>query len=264
MTESGFSSFGPPRFFFSSPRRLFTTNAENHAGNCPAEFSLQHGRPVRQRSEFCFSAMRLSRFSRLVDPRLGRDDIKPPRASAQTYRRLLRWIASANVYGRPTGPHPAGYHFLDRLNKFLGFMINVSSRFFRVGVSRFFFLDPSTPPTTSFRSLSRTTFARAWAKSATIEATARQAASGVPSMVALFAQLRAKVSPTRNEQKGGLLVVPAVASMQEFIEEEEARNANAKEPGTYVNHKAEEFIKAVQGIGSPLGEALLASHRRWR
>lgn len=96
-----------------------------------------------------------------------------------------------------------------------------------------------------------------------IEATARQAASGVPSMVALFAQLRAKVSPTQNEQKGGLLVVPADASMQEFIEEEEARNANAKEPGTYVNHKAEEFIKAVQGIGSPLGEALLASHRRW-
>lgn len=97
-----------------------------------------------------------------------------------------------------------------------------------------------------------------------IEATARQAASGMPSMVALFAQLRAKVSPTQDEQKGGLLVVPADVSAEEFIAEEEARTANAKEPGTYVNHKAEEFTKAVQGFGSPLGEALLASYRRWR
>ena len=96
-----------------------------------------------------------------------------------------------------------------------------------------------------------------------IEATARQAASGVPSMVALFAQLRAKVSPTQDEQKNGFLVVPTDVSTQEFIEEEEARTANAQEPGTYVDHKAEEFIKAVQGIGSPLGEALLVFHRRW-
>ena len=96
-----------------------------------------------------------------------------------------------------------------------------------------------------------------------IEVTARQAATGVPSMVALFAQLRAKVSPTQDEQKGGLLVVPADVSAEEFIAEEEARTANAQEPGTYVNHKAEEFIKAVKGIDSPLGEALLAFHRRW-
>ena len=51
--------------------------------------------------------------------------------------------------------------------------------------------------------------------------------------------------------------------MEEFIAEEEARNANAQEPGTYVDHKAEEFMKATKGVHSPLGEALLAFHKRW-
>ena len=74
-----------------------------------------------------------------------------------------------------------------------------------------------------------------------IEATARQAATGVPSMVALYAQIRAKISPTQDEQKSGLLVVPADVSEQEFIAEEEARTADAQDPATYVNHKAEEF-----------------------
>src|SRR4051794_19910088 len=96
-----------------------------------------------------------------------------------------------------------------------------------------------------------------------IEAAARQAASGVPSMVALIGQIRAKVSPAQDEQKNGFMLVPADVSAEGFIAEEEARTANAQEPGTYVNHKAEEFTKAVKGIDSPLGEALLAFHRRW-
>ena len=47
-------------------------------------------------------------------------------------------------------------------------------------------------------------------------------------MVALFAQIRAKVSPTQDEQKNGFLVVPADVSEQEFIEEEEAGGRTAK------------------------------------
>jgi hypothetical protein len=96
-----------------------------------------------------------------------------------------------------------------------------------------------------------------------IESATREAAAGVPAMVTLIGQIRAKVSPTQDEQKVGLLLVPADLSPEEFIAQEEARNANAQEPGTYVNHKAEEFIKAAKGIDSPLGEALLAFHKRW-
>jgi hypothetical protein len=96
-----------------------------------------------------------------------------------------------------------------------------------------------------------------------IESTAREAAMGVPSMVVLFAQIRAKVRPTQDEQKNGFMLAPADLSKQEFIAQEEARNANAQGPGTYVDHKAEEFMKATKGVHSPLGEALLAFHKRW-
>ncbi len=97
-----------------------------------------------------------------------------------------------------------------------------------------------------------------------IESTAKQAAAGVPAMVTLIGRVRAKVRPTEDEQKDGFLIAPAEVSLEEFIAEEESRNANRREPGTYVDHKAEEFIKAAKGEYSPLGEALLAFHRRWR
>ena len=96
-----------------------------------------------------------------------------------------------------------------------------------------------------------------------IESTAREAAAGMPSMVALIGQIRAKVSPTQERQQGGLQVVPAVLSMEEFMAEEEARNATARDSTTYVNHKVEEMCKAAQGLDSPLGEAVLAFHKRW-
>jgi len=96
-----------------------------------------------------------------------------------------------------------------------------------------------------------------------IEALIRGAASGLPSMVALNNEIRAKLHPQAEKQPGGLLVVPAVLSEAEFIEEMEKRNADARDPSTYVNHKSEEFCKAVRGIPTPLGEAILASHRRW-
>ena len=98
-----------------------------------------------------------------------------------------------------------------------------------------------------------------------IESTAREAAMGVPSMVVLFAQIRAKVSPIQSEQKNGFMLAPTDLSKQEFIAQEEARNANAQDPSDtdYVNHKVDEMCKAAKGIDSPLGEALLAFHRRW-
>jgi hypothetical protein len=96
-----------------------------------------------------------------------------------------------------------------------------------------------------------------------IESTAREAAAGVPSMVALIDQIRAKVSPTEERQKGGILLFPADVSPEEFDALAEARNANARDPTTYVNHKAEEMCKAVRGLDTPLGKAVLAFHRRW-
>jgi len=97
-----------------------------------------------------------------------------------------------------------------------------------------------------------------------LEAMIRGAASGVPSMVALNHEIRAKIHPQEEKQQGGLLVVPEVLSAEEWIAQAEAHNAVAENPETYVDHKSEEFYKALRGIPTPLGEAILASHRRWR
>ena len=92
-----------------------------------------------------------------------------------------------------------------------------------------------------------------------IETLISRAASGAPSMAALQNELRAKIRPTGEKQPGGLLVVPEVLSPEESIAQAEAHNANARDPSTYVNHKSEEFCKAVRGIPTALGEAILAS-----
>jgi len=97
-----------------------------------------------------------------------------------------------------------------------------------------------------------------------IEKLVRGAASGAPSMVSLHIEIRAKVRPMEEKQPGGLLVVPEVLSAEEWTAQAEERNAVAQNPETYVDHKSEEFCKAVRGIPPPLGEAILASHRRWR
>lgn len=69
--------------------------------------------------------------------------------------------------------------------------------------------------------------------------------------------------PPEPPQGCGFLLVPAPVSMEEFMAEEEARNAEAVEPGTVVNVKAEEFSKAVRGEPSPLGEALHAFYMKY-
>jgi hypothetical protein len=95
-----------------------------------------------------------------------------------------------------------------------------------------------------------------------IESVIRGAASGAPSMVSLHNEIRAKVRPGE-KQPGGLLVVPEVLSPEEWMARVEERNALATDPTDRIDHKVEEFCKAVSGIRTPLGEAILASHRRW-
>ena len=96
-----------------------------------------------------------------------------------------------------------------------------------------------------------------------IESMVRKAVTGAPSMVALSAEIRAKVNPTQEKQEGGILLAPAELSREEFMAQEEARNSNAQDPTDRVNHKVEEMCKAARGIYTPLGEAVLAFHRRW-
>jgi hypothetical protein len=96
-----------------------------------------------------------------------------------------------------------------------------------------------------------------------IGAMIRSAASGAPAMAALHKEIRAKVRPQEDEKQGGLLVVPEVLSAEEWTARADERNAVAQDPSTYVDHKSAEFCKAVKGIPTPLGEAILASHRRW-
>ena len=97
-----------------------------------------------------------------------------------------------------------------------------------------------------------------------IETVVRGAASGAPSMVSLHTEIRAKVRPMEEMQHCGLLVVPEGLPIEEHIAKEEARTGDAQDPTTYVNHKGEEFCKAVKGIPTPLGEAFLSSHHRWK
>ena len=96
-----------------------------------------------------------------------------------------------------------------------------------------------------------------------VESMVRQAATGAPSMVALFAEIRAKVSPTQDKLEGGFLLAPADCRGKSSSRKKKLETPTRKIRRTYVNHKAEEMCKAARGIDSPLGEALLAFHRRW-
>src|ERR1700732_2954290 len=80
-----------------------------------------------------------------------------------------------------------------------------------------------------------------------IETVVRGAASGAPSMVSLHTEIRAKVRPMEEMQHCGLLVVPEVLSAEEWAAQAEEHNAVAQNPETYVDHKSEEFRKAVMG-----------------
>jgi len=89
------------------------------------------------------------------------------------------------------------------------------------------------------------------------------ALNGNAGAVALMNDLFGLAIPPDPPDGCGFLVVPANLTTEELMAEEEARNANAREPGTDVNVKTEEFLKAVRGESSPLGEALHAFRRKY-
>jgi hypothetical protein len=88
------------------------------------------------------------------------------------------------------------------------------------------------------------------------------AASGKPAAARLTHELRSLSSPREPDQPYGVLLAPAQTTPEAFIAEQEELNKHRVEPGTEVNIENEEFMKAVRGELSPLGEALLAFHRK--
>ena len=91
------------------------------------------------------------------------------------------------------------------------------------------------------------------------------AASGHPGAAALINWLRFETALSEPDTaRGGFLVLPEIPTHEEFMAEEEARNAGKVEPGTEINIENEEFMKAVRGEPSPLGEALLSFHKKYR
>ena len=93
-----------------------------------------------------------------------------------------------------------------------------------------------------------------------IQAMALAGHAGAAALMADLWELAAEPAPG----EGGFLLVPQTVTMEEWMADAEARYANAVEPGTQVNVKAEEFLKAARGEPSPLGEALLAFHKKYR
>ena len=90
------------------------------------------------------------------------------------------------------------------------------------------------------------------------------AASGHPGAATLINWVRAKTELSETEvEMGGFLLVPAPVTTEEFIAQEEARNAGKVEPGSDINIEIDEFLKAARGEASPLGEALLAFHKKY-
>ena len=89
------------------------------------------------------------------------------------------------------------------------------------------------------------------------------ALTGNPGAAALIKDVWGLTVGPEPVKGGGFLLVPESLTVEEFMAEEEARNAEAVEPGTEVNVEVEEFLKAVRGEPSPLGEALIAFHRKY-
>ena len=90
------------------------------------------------------------------------------------------------------------------------------------------------------------------------------AASGHPGAATLINWLRSQTEPSElDSAEGGFALVPESLTTEEFIAREEARNVGKLEPGTFVDVRAEEFLKAVRGEPSPLGEALRAFHKKY-
>jgi hypothetical protein len=90
------------------------------------------------------------------------------------------------------------------------------------------------------------------------------AASGQPGAASLINWLRLQIESADAESaEGGFLLVPAPVTPEEFKAEMEACDGGKLEPGTFVDVKTEEFLKAARGESSPLGEALRSFHKKY-
>jgi len=90
------------------------------------------------------------------------------------------------------------------------------------------------------------------------------AASGHPGAASQIFWLRSEIEPIELDSPVGRFgLAPAAMTPDEWTARAAARNIGKLEPGTFVDVKAEEFLKAVRGERSPLGEALLAFHQKY-
>ena len=89
------------------------------------------------------------------------------------------------------------------------------------------------------------------------------AATGNPGAARLINWLRSQTEPSEASSGAKIALVAAPLTLEEFMAQEEVRNAGKLEPGTFVDVKAEEFLKAVRGEPSPLGEALESFHKKY-
>jgi len=91
------------------------------------------------------------------------------------------------------------------------------------------------------------------------------AAVGKPGAAAVASWLREQVTlPEEAAAQAGILLVPAEVTPEEFIAEMQICGIGKVEPGTEIDIEHEEFMKAVRGEPSPLGEAIVAFHKKNR
>jgi hypothetical protein len=91
------------------------------------------------------------------------------------------------------------------------------------------------------------------------------AALGKPGAAAVVGWLREQVTlPEEATAQAGILLVPAEVTPEEFMAEIEICSIGKVEPGTEIDIEHEEYMKAVKGEASPLGEAILAFHKKNR
>ena len=80
-----------------------------------------------------------------------------------------------------------------------------------------------------------------------VELTAREAAAGAPAMVVLVGQVRAKVRPSRGRAEGRFPPRPRRSVAGTIPGARRSSKRQQARTGTYVDHKAEEFMKAARG-----------------
>src|ERR1700704_528396 len=90
------------------------------------------------------------------------------------------------------------------------------------------------------------------------------AATGQPGAASLMNRLRSQIeSSDADSAEGGFLLVPAAVTPEEFVAEIQAQDAGKLEPGTFVDVRGEEFLKACRGETSELGEAIRSFHKKY-